>query len=47
MIIEELCKLTEENHSTLVLATHDSAIANKMNSVLELNNNKLKVIKND
>ena len=47
MIIEELCNLTEENHSTLVLATHDSAIANKMNSVLELNNNKLKVIKND
>ena len=41
MIIDELSNITEENHSTLVLATHDSKIAKKMNFVFELKNNKL------
>ena len=44
MIIEELCKITEENHSSLILATHDINVAKKMNLVLELSNKKLKVL---
>ena len=44
-IINELCKITEENHSTLILATHDNKIANNMNLVFELKNNKLQNIK--
>ncbi len=44
MIIEELCKITEENHSSLILATHDINVAQKMNLILELNNKKLKVL---
>ena len=45
IIINELCKITEENHSTLILATHDNKIANNMNLVFELKNNKLQNIK--
>ena len=45
MIIDELSKITEDNHSTLVLATHDRKIAKKMSLVFELNNNNLKAIK--
>ena len=45
MIIDELSKITEDNHSTLVLATHDRKIAKKMNLVFELNNNNLRAIK--
>ena len=44
MIIEELCKITEENHSSLILATHDLNVAKKMNSILELNNKKLRIL---
>ena len=44
MIIEELCKITEENHSSLILATHDINVAKKMNLVLELSNKKLKAL---
>ena len=43
MIIDELNNLTEENRSTLVLATHDYNIAKKMNLVYELNNGKIKI----
>ncbi len=43
-IIEELCKITEENHSTLVLATHDNKIAKRMNLVFKLDHNKLVVV---
>ena len=43
-IIEELCKITEENHSTLVLATHDNKIAKMMNLVFKLDHNKLVVV---
>ena len=42
MIIEELSKITEENHSALILATHDLNVAKKMNLILELSNKKLK-----
>ncbi len=41
MIIDELIKITKENHSSLILATHDTNIAKKMNSVFELSNNNL------
>ena len=41
MIIDELCKITEENHSALILATHDKNIAKKMNLILEINNKSL------
>ena len=44
-IINELCAITEENHSTLVLATHDNKIAQNMNLVFELKHNKLQTIK--
>ena len=44
MIIDELCKITEENHSSLILATHDLNVAKKMNLILELNNKKLRVL---
>ena len=44
-LVNELCKITEENHSTLILATHDNKIANNMNLVFELKNNKLQNIK--
>ncbi len=44
LIIDELSNITEENHSTLVLATHDSKIAKKMNTIFELNDNRLKII---
>ena len=36
LIIDELCKITEENHSSLILATHDINVAKKMNLILEL-----------
>ena len=42
MIIDELCKITEENHSSLILATHDIYVANRMNLILELSNKKLR-----
>ena len=44
MIIDELCKITEENHSSLILATHDLNVAKKMDLILELNNKKLRVL---
>ena len=44
LIIEELCKITEENHSSLILATHDINVAKKMNLILELSNKKLKFL---
>ena len=40
-IIDELCRITEENHSTLVLATHDKRIASRMDIIYELKNNNL------
>ena len=43
LIIDELCKITEENSSSLILATHDINVAKKMNLILELSNKKLKV----
>ena len=43
MIIDELCKITEENHSSLILATHDLNVANKMDLIFELSNKKLRV----
>ena len=42
MIIDELCNITEENHSSLILATHDIYVANRMNLILELSNKKLR-----
>ena len=44
MIIDELCKITEENHSSLILATHDFNVAKKMDLILELSNKKLRVL---
>lgn len=43
-IIDELCRITEENHSTLVLATHDKRIASRMDLIYELKNNNLKAL---
>ena len=43
LIIDELCKITEENRSSLILATHDINVAKKMNVILELSNKKLRV----
>ena len=43
LIIDELCKITEENRSSLILATHDINVAKKMNIILELSNKKLRV----
>lgn len=43
LIIDELCKITEENRSSLILATHDINVAKKMNIILELSSKKLKV----
>ena len=44
MIIDELCKITEENHSSLILATHDLNVAKKMDFIFELSNKKLRVL---
>ncbi len=44
MIIDELCKITEENHSSLILATHDLNVAKKMDLIFELSNKKLRVL---
>ena len=43
-IIDELCRITEENHSTLVLATHDKRVASRMDLIYELKNNNLKAL---
>ena len=42
MIIDELCNITEENHSSRV-ATHDIYVA-KNELILELSNNKLRAL---
>ena len=44
-IIDELIVATETNKTALLLATHDSRIANRMDIVYELSNSKLKKVK--
>ena len=41
IVMNELIKVSDENHAALIVATHDYSIANKMDKVLELENKKL------
>ena len=44
-IIDELILATETYKTALLLATHDTRIANRMDIVYELSNSKLKKVK--